>query len=235
MKIVFCSAFRNAVHSVPVYFRQMAGLYFLLTERGDEPYLLLGEGDSTDHTREALTEAMQQTGFGGKIINCTHGGRRYGHVINRKRFAQLASVYNWIWAHIPKEDVRAVVFLEGDLLWEPAQMFGLIEAVREYGAVAPMIFDELPDADGRKLFYDSWGYVADGVNFVKPYPYHPHVNGHPIPLDSAGSCIAMTADAARRVHFPPDDMVVGMTKLLAANGNPVWLQPTLEVRHPDEP
>lgn len=232
MKIVFCSAFRNAVESVSTYFRQMAGLYFLLAENGDAPYLLLGEGDSTDHTREALVDAIRSTGLAGKVLDCTHGGKRYGHVIDEKRFAQLAGVYNKIWQEIPA-DAGVVVFLEGDLLWQPAQMIGLIAAAREYGAAAPMIYDELPDEQGKRLFYDTWGMVADGVNFTKLPPYHPHVNGHPIPLDSAGSCIAMRADAARRVHFPAEDMVVGMTKLLAANGCPVWLMPQLAVIHPD--
>ena len=43
----------------------------------------------------------------------------------------------------------------------------------------------------------------------------------------------MSADAARQVHFPPDDMVVGMTRMLAANGHPVWLQPDLAIHHPE--
>ena len=94
MKIVFCSAFRDALDSVHSYFQQMARLYFLLQSRGDQLYLLLGEGDSRDDTRAVLVEYLRQTGLAGALIDCTHGGRKYGHIIHRQRFAQLAGVYN---------------------------------------------------------------------------------------------------------------------------------------------
>lgn len=240
MKVAFASAFRNCAIHVPRYFKQMAGLYFELVERGHTPYLLIGEGDSEDHTPSLLLSGIQKLGLAGKVLDVSHGGPAYGSIINARRFALLAGVYNTLWAHIP-EDAGAVVFVEGDLIWEPSAMMALIERLDRYPAVAPMVFHVLGptvhDPNGARpelrWWYDIWGFMAAGEHFTNAYPWHPCVNGKPVALDSAGSCIAMRADVAQRVHFPAANMVQGMTQMLAANGTPVWLQPDLIVEHPN--
>jgi GT2 family glycosyltransferase len=173
---------------------------------------------------------MQSTGLPGKLIDVTHGGPVFGSIINTARFGQLAGVYNKIWQHIP-EDAEVVVFMEGDLIWDPTVLVELINRLQQYPAVSPMIFTESTRKKYRH-FYDIWAYAVGGVDFKNKYPYHSNVNGKPVALDSCGSCVVMRAEAARQVHFPADDMVRGMTRLLAKNGSPVWLQPDLAIEHP---
>jgi len=234
MKIVLTSAMRNTLQLVPRYFRQVAGLYLAAAERGTSIYVLIGEGDSTDATRYALEESMRTLGLPGALIDTTHGGPSFGSIINAKRFAQLASVYNTLWRCIP-DDADAVVFVEGDLIWKPEMMLALVDRLDMHSAVAPMVF-HLPDYAGYggvRAFYDTWGFAIGGQHFGNLPPYHVAVNSHPVRLDHAGSCIAMRAEAARRVYFPAEDMVVGMTRMLADNGDPVWLQPDLYLEHPN--
>jgi len=237
MKIAFVSAFRNCAQHVPRYFQQVAGLYFLLDERGHRPYLLIGEGDSDDHTPAMLLSGMQKLGLAGKILDVSHGGPSFGSIINTQRFAQLAAVYNTLWTHIP-DDAGAVVFVEGDLIWQPAVMAEMVDRLDRFPAVAAMVF-HAPGCTlyGRdpnvRWFYDRWGFAAQGEHFTNAPPYHPSVNGKPVALDSAGSCVVMREGVARRVHFPAENMVQGMTQMLAANGTPVWLQPDLIVEHPN--
>ncbi len=239
-RVVLCSAMRNAAQHVPRYFQQVAGLYLALAALGMTPYLLIGEGDSTDATRPMLIEAMRQTGLAGKLIDTTHGGPSFGPVENRQRFAQLAGVYNTLWLHIPA-DAEAVIFVEGDLIWRPHTLAVLVARLTLYPAVAPMVMHApgctlYGDPQGR-WFYDTWAFRLGGQRFSNRPPYHPDVNGGAtcgaVPLDSAGSCIAMRAEVAASAYFPPDDMVLGMTRQLAAQGTPVYLQPDLEVEHPN--
>lgn len=229
MNIVTASALRNAQRHVPRFIHQIIQLYLALAERGDSLYILIGEGDSVDATRRMLVQAFTETGLPGKLVDTTHGGPAYGSIINRHRFAQLAGVYNTLWPHIPAT-ADAVVFVEGDLMWDAATLLALVDRLGPgVHAASPMIFAR--DTEPRR-FYDIWGFAAGGVNFTNEPPYHACVNGKAVPLDSAGSCVVMTAAAARAVCFPPADMVVGMTKLLAGHGHPVWLQPDLVVEHP---
>ncbi len=219
MKIAICSAFRNAERHVPRYFSQIAGLYLLLRARGDGLHLVLGEGDSTDQTRLLLTGNLRALGLAATGVDCTHGGPRFGHVQDARRFAQLAQVYNQIWAGIPA-DAHAVIFVEGDLIWQPQTMVALLDRLQDAAAVAPMVYHAAGctryGPATVRYFYDTWGFAAAGVNFSNRPPYHRCINGHPIPLDSAGSCIVMRAQAARRVCFPDADMVVGMTRHVGA-------------------
>jgi GT2 family glycosyltransferase len=231
MKVILLSAMRDAVSYLPRYIEQVAGLYLALLDRGDELSLLIGEGDSTDDTRRMLVGAMRQTGLPGRLIDVTHGGPVYGSIEDAGRFAQLAGVANALWRQIP-DDAGVVVFVDSDLIWEPGTLVTLIDRLAEYGAASPLIVYE-PNGNGPgRQYYDVWGFRKGGVRFVAEPPYHSAVNGQPVELDSAGGCVAMLGEAARRVWFPADDVAVGMTRMLAEHGHPVWLQPDLEVWHP---
>lgn len=231
MRVTVTSCMRNATHYIDRYFRQVAGLYDLLAERGDRLEALIGEGDSTDPTRQWIVEAFRKYGVPGKLIDTTHGGPMYGSVVDAQRFAQMAYCYNRVWRHIPA-DADAVLFVEADLMWKPAAMVALLDALQEYPAVSPRAMHRegcrLYGTGDVRAWHDTWGFVYQGEHFTNLPPYHPDLNGEPLHLDSAGSCIALRGELARSLHFPAEDMVVGMTKM--AGG--VTLLPELETSHP---
>jgi hypothetical protein len=51
-------------------------------------------------------------------------------------------------------------------------------------------------------------------------------------LDSAGSVLAMHGDLARGLHWPEQDVVVGLCRGIYAAGGSVWLDRELTVWHP---
>jgi hypothetical protein len=53
-----------------------------------------------------------------------------------------------------------------------------------------------------------------------------------VAIDTAGSCIAFSYDAAQVVSFDNADCILGLGRSLYANGLSLWLDPSLKVVHP---
>jgi hypothetical protein len=226
MNIAICSAFRSASAYIDRYFEQVSSLHKALKKKRHTLVPVLGEGDSTDDTRSKLRDALDASGLGGFIVDCTHGGRDYGSVVAAERFKNLAYVGNKIFSAIP-DDVAIVVWVESDLIWETSTLVALIDRLKEYPMVAPMIMEE-----STKGFYDLYAFRKDGVNFKKHPPYF---DGWPvetpIQLDSIGSCWAMNATLARHVSFPAEDVVVGLCREIYEQSGSIFLDPSLIVYH----
>lgn len=225
MNVTLCSAFRNATPYLNRYLGQVAGFYEALGAQGHALRCVWGEGDSTDQTRAALAAA--RTMWLTTIVDCTHGGPVYGSIEHEQRFRQLAYVGNQIWAAIP-EDTDAVIYVESDLIWEPATLVKLLDWLTTLPAVVPMIMDSPP----AETFYDVWAFRRNGIRFTKRFPFHADFWPHDLMwLDSAGSCMALRFRLAQGLHFP-DDCFVGFCRLLYEQGGELWLDPTLTVFHP---
>jgi hypothetical protein len=224
MKIVLCSAFRNACAYLPRYFAQVAVLGKALAARGDTLELILGEGDSSDNTRGNLSYIFRH--LPATIVDCSHGGPVFGPVVNAQRFKQLAHVGNQIWQRIPAT-AQAVVYVESDLIWDTKTLLALIDRLFFYPSICPLILE----ANG--LFYDVWAYRRGGQHFTKQPPYHPDINGAEVlQLDSAGSCLALGAGLARHVSFTEEEVFVGLCKQINQTGGGVYLDPALSIQHP---
>ena len=168
--------------------------------------------------------------FRSTLIRVDHGGPDHGSVVNAERFANMAKVWNRIWAAIPG-DADVVLFVEADLEWHPKTMITLIDSLREYPAIAPMI---MLRREGFPIdaFYDCWAFRKDGLPFNHRPPYFQGWSTDmPVLLDSAGSCIAMRADIARMVTWPAEDVIRGICRQIHELGHGVWLDPWLEVYH----
>lgn len=225
MNVTLCSAFRNAAPYLSRYFDQCHQLDTLLHQQGHSLRFVWGEGDSTDHTLKTLQAACYR--FKASIVDCTHGGQVYGSIESWLRFKQLSHVGNVIWAAIP-EDTDAVIYVESDLIWEPATLVKLLAALTVYPAVAPMIMDSPP----LESFYDVWGFRRNGIRFTKRFPFHADFWPHGMmQLDSAGSCIAIRWKLGQWLSFP-DDCFVGFCRLLHEQGGELWLDPSLVCFHP---
>jgi hypothetical protein len=229
MNVTLCSAFRNATPYLPRYFARIDALDHALHALGHRLTLVWGEGDSTDSTLAVLQAATYR--FRAHLVDCTHGGPAFGSIESVARFRQLAQVGNKIWAAIP-ENTDAVIYVESDLIWQPATLVALLDSLTVYPAVAPMILDSPP----LDTFYDVWGFRRNGVRFAKQPPYYPGLThfraaGKAIQLDSAGSCLALRWSLAQWLHFP-EDCFVGFCRLLYERGGELWLDPTLVCLHP---
>lgn len=227
MNITICTAHRQSVGHLSRYFEQIEGLQRLLTRRGDLLNLVIGYGDSTDGTAEWLFDYCSYS-IGALLIDCTHGGKRFGSVVDAQRFRQLAYVANRMWANIPA-DSDVVVILDGDLIWDPSTLLALIDDTATYPVVAPMVMDSPP----KNTFYDVWAFRRSGAQFRKRPPYHPDlpIAGGYLQLDSAGACIAIRGDLARQVRFPEDDVVVGLCRQVYERGGTIFLDTKLKVFH----
>ena len=225
MNVVICSAFRNSTGYIDRYFAQVDALSTALAKRGDHLSLILGYGDSDDGTGEHLFEAATLS-IGARLIDVSHGGPVFASVVDAQRFKQLAYVGNRILANVPS-DADVVIWIESDLIWKPETLARLI--YHKLPVVAPMVYERRSGG-----FYDTWGFVKNGLNFTKHYPYHRSLLGviGIAEVDSVGSCVVMRGDVAKGLVIPEADLLVGACRELRNNGYTIWLDSSLEVLHP---
>lgn len=189
-----------------------------------------GEGDSIDDTLVSLKHATRT--YPAKIVDCAHGGGAYGSVVKAERFRQLAHVGNTIWAAIPA-DADVVVYVESDLIWQAETIMRLIDNVATGGldAVVPKIILRRAGWPAH-TFYDRWAYRYRGQHFSHHRPYFQGYKADQLTrIDSAGSCMAIRGELARKVNFPDDDVFVGLSRQIHEQGCSLWFDPALAVTH----
>lgn len=221
-RVALGSIFRNSTSYLGRYFNQARGFQKLLNDRGMELTLFLVEGDSVDDTWNQL--AVGALGhFEADLIKRAHGGPWWGSVDVPERWKALSWCCNGVMERVTDE--HALIYVESDLWWEPETMMALVDRLDEgYNAVSPMCFTSAGH------FYDVWGYLKDGVQFSPFPPYHEALSGL-TPIDSAGSCIAMSGKVARVARFGPLDCVRGLGRSIRENGFTLWVDPSLKVVH----
>lgn len=235
MNITLCSSFRSATGYLQRYLRQVADLDHALYERGHRLSFIWAEGDSTDSTLKMLHAARWR--FKSTIVDATHHGPAFESIVSVKRFAQLSYVANKVWELLP-ESADVIIWVESDLVWEPAMMVRLIERLTEVPCVGPMVFDSPP----ANTFYDTYCCRRNGVQFTKQPPYHVDIAGAAggrgeylrglLEMDSIGSIVAMRGDVAREVWVPMEDVLVGTCRMIRENGGSVWLDTGARCFHP---
>lgn len=84
------------------------------------------------------------------------------------------------------------------------------------------------------IFYDTWGYRADGELFSNYPPYsHVYQRSAPFEVDSVGSCWMFPAEEA--IHVMPQRFAcVEMCHKLRLRGQTIWVDPTIPVVQPSE-
>lgn len=225
--MIIASIFRNSTSYLERYWEQTDMLRTALTERDQPLRRVMVEGDSTDETWKSL---QGEVIAGDTLLKCEHGGPMFRSKNLPMRWRQLALASNVAITAATRDNVNRepVVWMESDLIWDPATVLALLDHLhlRNFPAVAPM------SMCGAR-FYDVWAYRKNGRYFSPYAPYHPDLKpGQMTQIDSNGSCFAMTADAADVVEFSMQDCILGVGRALCANGFSLWLDPTLAVRHP---
>ena len=221
MKLVIGSAFRNATGYLTRYFAQVEALRTLMLPW--DVRVVAAEGDSKDATRSALQQHKDV-----ELVECRHGGPEFGSTEAPERLAALSAVGNAIFSAVRKDD-DALFYVESDLMWEPrtAKQLVLHAMQRSLGfdIFAPFVM-------AGEAFYDTWGFRRGGERFSPFPPYHRALGEDPVArVDSAGSCLTMRGDVARRVRIRNSYGLVGWCEdARISHGFKIGVVPALRVR-----
>lgn len=237
-RIAIASIFRNSTGYLDRYIRQLSDLTGHLAGLGYDIHLIAAEGDSTDSTWRDLNERLKYLfgyivnvaqGSELTIIKAEHGGPVFGSIDDSTRWRNISFVCNKVLESVADED-DSVLYVESDLIWDAQTMLYLMGHVGIVDAVAPLSIHQ-----PTGLFYDTWGHRKGGVPFQQQRPYHPDITSmiKLVPIDSAGSCIAMKGEVARVCRFTPPELgIVGFGNDIRAHGYTLMLDPSLRVMHP---
>lgn len=235
MNLGIASIFRNSTNYLFRYFTQVANLMEELQKEGHDYRLYFAEGDSVDNTYDQIHSVIYDANLPATLLRVNHGGPVFGSIDNDQRWRNISFVCNTLLDRVT-EDIDwldALIYVESDLFWMPETMLALLGHLEHESvdAVAPMCF-HLP----TNLFYDVWGHRKNGVRFGQFPPYHIGLLENPGALtriDSAGSCIVMTAPVANHARFiPPELGIVGFGNNMRELGFKLWLDPNQKVLHP---
>jgi hypothetical protein len=223
VKVVVGSAFRNSEGRVDRYFEQVAAFARYGKEHAFDVRVAAIEGDSTDGTRARL---QQPRDLDVDVVIHEHGGPVYGSTEDPARMAQLTGVGNAIFNSVRESD-DVLVYVESDLMWDAATIHSLMLSVicGACDVVAPLVF-------AGPHFYDIYAFRKNGVRFSPFYPYHADLNGEQlVDVDSAGSCLVMSAQVAREVRIPVGGVLVEWCNSARAAGYRVCARLDLGIQH----
>lgn len=220
--IVFASIFRDSEEYVDRYFDQINAL-----RKQEKVRLVVAEGDSIDRTYDYIVGQLENDDT---LLKVDHGGPVYGSYDIPERWAQIAYVCNEVLKHLDLNDDDTLIYCESDLVWPWDTMTRLCADLEHVGAVAAM---SIRPNTGQ--FYDVWGHVGlDGVPFQFDPPFHKdlaHNKGRMIPIQSAGSCIAVRGEIVNAgVEFSHEDGIRGFCRTIRDH-TPLMLDPLAEVLH----
>lgn len=228
MNVAIGSMFRDSNKHGRIWERLMPyyELGFALRQDGHNLTCVFVENDSKDDTYYQLNE------FGGCghvdsiLVRKTDDCPYWGSVDHPDRWRHLAWVANGVFEELDGSE-DAVIYVESDLIWEPATMLRLLEHLETVDAVAPCNMH-------RGAWYDTWGSRIGGVRFQAQPPYHPALVGAEglVPVESTAGCTAMRGEVAKQVRFQPEDCYVGLCRDVRSHGYGLWLDPSLTVEHP---
>jgi hypothetical protein len=224
-KLTIVSYFRNSTRYIYRYFSQIKDLEPWVAPL--EIHLLLGEGDSTDNTKQMLLGEAASLGITTTLVDVSHGGPEFRSVVDEVRFKNLAHVTNTLWKNLPL-DTDIVLYVESDLQWRPESLYRLVQGLQDHQMRAPMVFT----LDGR--FYDTWGFQMAGERFKLDAPYHPQLKtGQRLyTMDTVGSCFVSHYQDLACLTWPEDELVRGVCSQFKEQGGEIILDVNAKVYHP---
>lgn len=227
VNLVIASAHRDSARNVPRYMEQVVQLRAALKGLANLR-VIAAEGDSADNTRGVLKSTAAYRQLPIEFAECGHGGPKFGSTEEPERLRLLSRVGNAIFDAVRGDD-DVLLYVESDLIWTASVMVCLAQYVTVkaggFDVFAPMVM-------AGELFYDVWGFRGlDGRRFS---PFAPHFPGlgpaEYFEIGSAGSCLAIPGDAARRCRIRNDYGLVGWCEDARAHAYRIATVPFLHVR-----
>jgi len=225
MKVVVMSAFRDSTPYLDRYFAQVDALRDAIADH--ELYLILGEGDSKDGTRQALTAYLGK--HSGVMVDVACGGPRWESIVHPDRFAQLSGIWNKLFDALPN-DTDAALIIESDLIWTGADIAKLVADLDMFPVIGGMVWLQQPQG----IFYDIWAYRMGGDKFKQLSPWFPQyvTDTRFARVDSIGSVVAMRGKIATTFRIPPADVIVGFCNQIRGVGGSIWVDREVDIIHP---
>lgn len=229
MNVTICSIFRNSESYLPRYLKQIEDMSQSILNVNF--HCIWGEGDSTDNTKQILTDYESKL-FTHELIDVTHGGSDYGSIINETRFENCAFAGNKVWELI-KPNADIVAYIDSDIIWDCNVLSNLLFHMYYVDCVVPLV---LLNREGwpKDSFYNTYDFRINGTRFTHKLPYHTNLEDHDnslCQLDSAGSFLVMKGEVARQVKFSSTEVIIGMCNDICKLDYDIWLDPTLQVTH----
>lgn len=235
--VVMISMLRNALdpdrHGGPYLDRYFRQLDRARKELGGNFHAVSIEGDSTDDTWPLLQGWAEHRNWT-EAFSWPQDTPYHGSVDTAERWKNLGAAWNRNFDYLRAEwPGCTVVYMEADLRWKPDDILRLLQRLdeSEVDAVSPWVW--IRRSEESVDFYDCYGHRAHGINFACAHPYHPMFREERelYPLDSAGSCMAMTWNVVKHCRFG-DDAMIGPD--INAKGMKLWLDRKVAIWHPSQ-
>lgn len=225
MNICVGSMWRDSAAYLDRTLDQMARLAKEFDADGVSVRFVWAENSSEDDTLQRLCEfdAAPTT-----IIERNDDCPYWPSIDVRERWQHLAWVGNATLEAVTDDD-DVFVYVESDLVWEPATILALVDHLDTVDVVSPLSLT--PSGS----YYDLWGSRGmDGRRFTAQPPHHPDLANADglVQVQSLAGCTVMKAEVARVTRFDRDDCYRGWNRAMQLAGYDVWCDPSLSVVHP---
>lgn len=187
------------------------------------------EGDSRDDTWERLGQWAMEDLEQIRIAKMDTGAPRYGHVVDKARFRQLARVFNRALSLVDLAWTGYVFFVPFDIEWSPDVIARL--ARHDEDMVSPLTF-----CDGR--FFDTWALIQkDGStwgNFTKAWAEQEFA-GRLMEMQAIGGTVLMRVEVLRAgCRYTEDEVDRGLSRCARSHGFRTYVDAGCWVQHPEE-
>lgn len=183
------------------------------------------EGDSVDETA-SLVEMWAEQDARVTVVSCETGGPKYPSVVDARRFAQLARVFNTGLDAVDLTWSEWVLFTPVDVRFEADVLRRLMAHGKDL--MAPFFFR--PDG----VFYDIWGYSRQGRDFemFEQGETLRRYGEAPIAMATVGGMVLMRAAVvAAGCRYAVEDVDRGLCRAALALGFEVYADPMTQIWH----
>lgn len=183
-------------------------------------------GDSTDGTAEALRDLSR--GYDGvRVVDIGDTGIMGNDLAARLR--RLSVTGNHYFRHAAGADF--ILIHESDIL-SPHDLVWRLVAQAERGYCPIAAWPTLEIRPGYRIFYDTFIYRKDGVQFRHTPPYHQaHQPDRPFIVDSAGTVLMFHGADVGEVIMDRR-AILDLCWHLRKLGRDIWVDPSIEVVQP---
>ncbi len=219
--VTICSPLRDAGQLLPAYRERIKRLVWPRRQLR----IVAVEGDSSDDTWDQL-QAWAAQDERVTLGKCDLGKPHYGSIVHPERFQVLATVFNAALNLVDLEWSDYVLFLPGDIEYQPELLAQLV--VEGLDVLAPFSYQS-------GYFYDIWGFTADGRMFGKftELDAFLHYGDRPIVMDTVGGTVLLSrAVLAAGCRYTAEEVDRGLCRQARLLGFEISGHPGVQVYHP---
>ena len=236
-RVALCSMINNGLwrNTLARFIRQAEAMDY----PAEQLRIYLVEGDSADETWLQV-QAWARRNVQVRVAKCDLGHPIKGSTEDVDRLIDGSKVGSACRELALREGwAEWLLWIESDLLWEEQLLQRLLavcaQVVAPWVLIAPSktgvtdVTELERTSPAERVFYDTWAFRhrADQRRFTAQEPRP----AQPFAVHSAGSCLMMHADVARRANQPSGRAIVGWCEQARAQGVEVWCDPRIAVWH----